>query len=75
VVVKPRNAQTHPRAFVFEFKQVEKEKQLPKGVETALAQIKERAYDTIFGGTKVPHIVHIGVAFAGKKALVKMAYV
>jgi gas vesicle protein len=75
VVVKPRNVQTHPRAFVFEFKQVEKEKQLAKGVETALAQIKERAYDTIFGGTKVPHIVHIGVAFAGKKALVKMAYV
>jgi hypothetical protein len=54
---------------------VEEEKQLAKGVEKALAQIKGRAYDTMFGGIKVPHIVHIGVAFAGKKTLVGMAYV
>jgi hypothetical protein len=60
---------------VFEFKRVEEEKQLAKGVEKALAQIKGRAYDTMFGGIKVPHIVHIGVAFAGKKTLVGMAYV
>jgi hypothetical protein len=75
VVVKPRNVKTHSRGFVFEFKRVEEEKQLAKGVEKALAQIKGRAYDTMFWGTKVPHIVHIGVAFAGKKTLVGMAYV
>jgi hypothetical protein len=75
VVVKPRNVKTHSRGFVFEFKRVEEEKQLAKGVEKALAQIKGRAYDTMFGGTKVPHIVHIGVAFSRKKTLVGMAYV
>jgi hypothetical protein len=75
VVVKPRNVKTHSRGFVFEFKRVEEEKHLARGVEKALAQIKERAYDTMFGGTKVPRIVHIGVAFAGKKTMVGMAYV
>jgi hypothetical protein len=75
VIVIPRDVQTHSRGFVFECKRVAEEGQLEQGVASALAQIKEKQYDAVVKQREVPHIVHIGIAFAGKKARVGMAYV
>ncbi len=66
----PRNVQTHPRGFVFEFKEVAKEAQLEKGVAQALRQISNKAYDRELTRRKVPHIVHVGIAFVGKQTAV-----
>jgi hypothetical protein len=74
VIVIPRNVQTHPRGFVIECKRVAEEAQLALGVAHALAQIKEKQYDTAIKQQGVPHIVHIGIAFAGKRARVGMEY-
>ena len=68
----PRNVHTHPRGFVFEFKQVAKEAQLEKGVAQALRQISNKAYDTELTRRRVPHIVHVGIAFVGKQTAVGM---
>jgi hypothetical protein len=62
--------QTHPRGFVFEFKEVEEEAQLARGVAYALKQITNKAYDTELTRRNVPHIVHVGIAFAGKQTSV-----
>ena len=70
----PRNVQTHPRGFVFEFKEVEKEAQLAQGVAFALQQITNKAYDTELTKRNVPQIVHIGIAFAGKQTSVGMEH-
>jgi hypothetical protein len=70
MAIIPRNVQTHPRGFVFAFKQVEEEGQLAKGVEQALRQITNKAYDTELTRRNVPHIVHVGIAFAGKQTAV-----
>jgi hypothetical protein len=66
----PRNVHTHPRGFVFEFKEVAKEEQLTKGVAQALRQITNKTYDTELTRRKVPHIVHVGIAFVGKQTAV-----
>jgi hypothetical protein len=66
----PRNVQTHPRGFVFEFKEVAKETQLEKGVAQALGQIMNKTYDRELTRRKVPHIVHVGIAFVGKQTAV-----
>ena len=50
----PRNVQTHPHAFVFEFVEVVKEAQLAKGVAQALEQIKEKQYVIVVKQRKVP---------------------
>jgi hypothetical protein len=66
----PRNVHTHPRGFVFEFKEVAKEEQLQKGVAQALRQITNKTYDRELTRRKVPHIVHVGIAFVGKQTAV-----
>ncbi len=66
----PRNVHTHPRGFVFEFKEVEKETQLEKGVAQALRQMSNKTYDRELTRRKVPHIVHVGIAFFGKQTAV-----
>ncbi len=71
----PRNVYTHPLGFVFEFKEVAKEAQLVKGVTQAFGQIKEKQHDAVVKQRNEPHIVHMGIAFAGKHAGVGMAYV
>ena len=68
----PRNVHTHPRGFVFEFKEVAKEAQLEKGVAQALRQMSNKAYDKELTRRKVPHIVHVGIAFVGKQTAVGM---
>jgi hypothetical protein len=70
----PRNVQTHPRGFVLAFKEVEKEAQLAQSVAFALQQITNKAYDTELTKRNVPHIVHIGIAFAEKQTSVGMEH-
>lgn len=67
--------QPNSRGFIFECKRIEQKEQLDRGVAQALAQIKEKQYDAVVKQRGVPHIVHIGIAFAGKHARVGMVYV
>ena len=61
-------------AYIFEFKvhKPGKEKNLEATVVNALAQIKEKGYETelIAEGISSEHIRKYGFAFAGKKCLI-----
>ncbi len=61
--------------FIFEFKYTGDEKvDLDKLAESALSQIDREKYDTELLSGSVNSIVKIGIAFRGKKAVVKKAF-
>lgn len=78
VTMKPRageNCSGLP-AVVIEFKVFDrkKEKDLEETADRALAQIRDRKYDAelLYEGIPSDHILHYGMAFCGKEALVKL---
>lgn len=79
VIMKPREREgreSHTPAIIIEFKEFDpkKEKSLEGTAARALKQINERKYDAdlIHEGISSDRIVHYGMAFRGKEALVKM---
>ena len=58
--------------FIYEFKHTkDKKENLEQLAEKALEQIDERNYDTELADAGVEQVVKIGIAFRGKKAVVK----
>ncbi len=60
--------------FIFEFKHAKSDSEdLDKLADEALAQIEEKQYDTELNALGIKNIIKIGIAFRGKKAVVKRA--
>ena len=58
--------------FIYEFKYTKDEKaNLDVLADEALKQIEEKKYDTELLASGISNIVKIGIAFQGKKAVVK----
>lgn len=57
--------------IILEFKRTDREEDLPLDADKALAQIKDRHYAQEFHALGIKEILNIGVAFFGKKILVK----
>ena len=60
--------------FIFEFKvsETDDNKSMEKAADEALNQIKDRKYETEMKRRKVKDILHLGIAFNGKKVKVKL---
>ena len=60
--------------FIFEFKvsETDDNKSMGKAADEALNQIKDRKYETEMKQRKVKDILHLGIAFNGKKVKVKL---
>lgn len=60
--------------FIFEFKisEIDNNKSMEKAADEALNQIKDRKYETEMKQRKVKDILHLGIAFNGKKVKVKL---
>lgn len=56
--------------LVLEFKNAKEEDKLKQSVKEALQQIEDKDYDTELHQHNVKNILHVGIAFAGKKTLV-----
>ena len=57
--------------YIFEFKVVESQKEMEKGLDQALEQIKSKKYDINMKNEGVNEIIHIGMVFCGKLVDVK----
>jgi hypothetical protein len=64
VLIIPRQ---RGRGVVIEFKQCVKETDLPAMAEDALTQIKTKSYDAVLREDGIEDIVHVGMAFFGKR--------
>ncbi len=71
VMVIPKNPKN--RGIIIEFKKVDKKKgdSLKKAVEQALTQIEEKKYEAEMQARGIQNIIKLGIAFDGKKTLVK----
>ena len=60
--------------FIFEFKisEIDNNKSMEKAADEALNQIKDRKYETEMKQRKIKEILHLGIAFNGKKVKVKL---
>lgn len=68
VLLIPKNKKQ--LGLVVEFKNAKEEDKLQQSVTEALQQIKDRRYDVELHQQGVKDILHVGIAFAGKKTLV-----
>ena len=59
------------RGYIFEFKVSETEEKFEEDLEKALKQIEEKKYPIMLKERGVKEVVHIGMAFCGKKVKVK----
>ena len=57
--------------YIFEFKVVESQEEMEKGLDQALEQIKSKKYDINMKNEGVNEIIHIGMVFCGKLVDVK----
>ena len=57
--------------YIFEFKVVESQEEMQKGLDQALDQIKSKKYDINMKNEGVNEIIHIGMVFCGKLVDVK----
>ena len=57
--------------YIFEFKVVESQEEMQKGLDQALEQIKSKKYDINMKNEGVNEIIHIGMVFCGKLVDVK----
>ena len=57
--------------YIFEFKVVESQEEMEKGLDQALEQIKSKKYDINMKNEGVNEIIHIGIVFCGKLVDVK----
>ena len=57
--------------YIFEFKVAKTEEELEKRAEEALSQIENKKYPVLLKECEVKEIVHIGMAFFGKRVEVK----
>lgn len=72
VVMEPKNKKSHAYVFEFKVRNPDSEMKLEETVQSALAQIEEKEYDTVLiaRGIRREQIHHYGFAFEGKRVLI-----